>query len=388
MRDSMKHTLKKHKQWRGKIATRIVPRLKTKEDLSIAYSPGVADPVIEISKDKSLAYDYTWKGHTIAVVSDGSAILGLGNLGAEASLPVMEGKAALFKSFGGVDAIPIVLDTQDTEEIIKIVKAIAPGFGGVNLEDISAPRCVEIERRLQAELDIPIFHDDQHGTAIVVCAALINGCKLTHKKLEDLKIVVNGAGAAGSSIIKMIHALGVRDIQAFKRDGVIHRSKNDKYDFLTKELSEIVNPNQVLFTLEEAFVGADVFIGVSVADCVTSNMVASMNKDAMVFALANPNPEIPYDLAKQAGARIVGTGRSDYPNQINNVLAFPGLFKGALNVRARAITESMKVAAAYGIAACIEEHDLRDDYIVPSPFNPKVAVSVASAVENEVLNQK
>jgi malate dehydrogenase (oxaloacetate-decarboxylating) len=384
----MKHTLKKHKQWRGKIATRIVPRLKTKEDLSIAYSPGVADPVIEISKDKSLAYDYTWKGHTIAVVSDGSAILGLGNLGAEASLPVMEGKAALFKSFGGVDAIPIVLDTQDTEEIIKIVKAIAPGFGGVNLEDISAPRCVEIERRLQAELDIPIFHDDQHGTAIVVCAALINGCKLTHKKLEDLKIVVNGAGAAGSSIIKMIHALGVRDIQAFKRDGVIHRSKNDKYDFLTKELSEIVNPNQVLFTLEEAFVGADVFIGVSVADCVTSNMVASMNKDAMVFALANPNPEIPYDLAKQAGARIVGTGRSDYPNQINNVLAFPGLFKGALNVRARAITESMKVAAAYGIAACIEEHDLRDDYIVPSPFNPKVAVSVASAVENEVLNQK
>jgi malate dehydrogenase (oxaloacetate-decarboxylating) len=384
----MKHTLKKHKQWRGKIATRIVPRLKTKEDLSIAYSPGVADPVIEISKDKSLAYDYTWKGHTIAVVSDGSAILGLGNLGAEASLPVMEGKAALFKSFGGVDAIPIVLDTQDTEEIIKIVKAIAPGFGGVNLEDISAPRCVEIERRLQAELDIPIFHDDQHGTAIVVCAALINGCKLTHKKLEDLKIVVNGAGAAGSSIIKMIHALGVRDIQAFKRDGVIHRSKNDKYDFLTKELSEIVNPNQVLLTLEEAFVGADVFIGVSVADCVTSNMVASMNKDAMVFALANPNPEIPYDLAKQAGARIVGTGRSDYPNQINNVLAFPGLFKGALNVRARAITESMKVAAAYGIAACIEEHDLRDDYIVPSPFNPKVAVSVASAVENEVLNQK
>jgi malate dehydrogenase (oxaloacetate-decarboxylating) len=384
----MKHTLKKHKQWRGKIATRIVPRLKTKEDLSIAYSPGVADPVIEISKDKSLAYDYTWKGHTIAVVSDGSAILGLGNLGAEASLPVMEGKAALFKSFGGVDAIPIVLDTQDTEEIIKIVKAIAPGFGGINLEDISAPRCVEIERRLQAELDIPIFHDDQHGTAIVVCAALINGCKLTHKKIEDLKIVVNGAGAAGSSIIKMIHALGVRDIQAFKRDGVIHRSKNAKYDFLTKELSEIVNPNQVLLTLEEAFVGADVFIGVSVADCVTSSMVSSMNKDAMVFALANPNPEIPYDLAKQAGARIVGTGRSDYPNQINNVLAFPGLFKGALNVRARAITESMKVAAAYGIAACIEEQELRDDYIVPSPFNPKVALSVALAVESEVLNQK
>jgi malate dehydrogenase (oxaloacetate-decarboxylating) len=388
MRDSMKQTLKKHKQWRGKIATRIVPRLKTKEDLSIAYSPGVADPVIEISKDKSLAYDYTWKGHTIAVVSDGSAILGLGNLGAEASLPVMEGKAALFKSFGGVDAIPIVLDTQDTEEIIKIVKAIAPGFGGVNLEDISAPRCVEIERRLQAELDIPIFHDDQHGTAIVVCAALINGCKLTHKRIEDLKIVVNGAGAAGSSIIKMIHALGVRDIQAFKRDGVIHRSKNDKYDFLTKELSEIVNPNQVLLTLEEAFVGADVFIGVSVADCVTPKMVATMNMDAMVFALANPNPEIPYDLAKQAGARIVGTGRSDYPNQINNVLAFPGLFKGALNVRARAITESMKMAAAYGIAACIDEYELRDDYIVPSPFDPKVAISVALAVENEVLNQK
>jgi malate dehydrogenase (oxaloacetate-decarboxylating) len=384
----MKQTLKKHKQWRGKIATRIVPRLKTKEDLSIAYSPGVADPVLEIARDKSLAYDYTWKGHTIAVVSDGSAILGLGNLGAEASLPVMEGKAALFKSFGGVDAIPIVLDTQDTEEIIKIVKAIAPGFGGINLEDISAPRCVEIERRLQAELDIPIFHDDQHGTAIVVCAALINGCKLTNKNIEDLKIVVNGAGAAGSSIIKMIHALGVTDIQAFKRDGVIHRSKLAQYDFLTKELSEIVNSSQVLLSLEEAFVGADVFIGVSVADCVTPEMVASMNQDAMVFALANPNPEIPYDLAKQAGARIVGTGRSDYPNQINNVLAFPGLFKGALNVRARAITESMKVAAAYGIAACIEEHELKDDYIVPSPFNPKVALSVALAVENEVLSQK
>jgi malate dehydrogenase (oxaloacetate-decarboxylating) len=384
----MKQTLKKHKQWRGKIATRIVPRLKTKEDLSIAYSPGVADPVIEIARDKSLAYDYTWKGHTIAVVSDGSAILGLGNLGAEASLPVMEGKAALFKSFGGVDAIPIVLDTQDSEEIIRIVKAIAPGFGGINLEDISAPRCVEIERRLQAELDIPVFHDDQHGTAIVVCAALINGCKLTNKKIEDLKVVVNGAGAAGSSIIKMINALGVKDIQAFKRDGVIHRSKLSHYDFLTKELCEIVNPKQILVSLEEAFVGADVFIGVSVANCVTPSMVASMNKDAMVFALANPNPEIPYDLAKQAGARIVGTGRSDYPNQINNVLAFPGLFKGALHVRARAITESMKVAAAYGIASCIADHELNDDYIVPSPFNPKVAISVAMAVENEVLNQK
>lgn len=384
----MKNSLIKHKQWRGKIITKVVPLLKTKEHLSIAYSPGVADPVLEIAKDKSLAYEYTWKGHTIAVVSDGSAILGLGNLGAEASLPVMEGKAALFKVFGGVDAIPIVLDTQDTEEIIMIVKAIAPGFGGINLEDISAPRCVEIERRLQAELDIPIFHDDQHGTAIVVCAALINGCRLSGKKLSDLKVVVNGAGAAGSSIIKMIHGLGVNDIQAFKRDGIIHNSKLNKYDFLTKELCEVVNPNQVLLTLEEAFVGADVFIGVSVADCVTPSMVASMNSDAMVFALANPNPEIPYDVAKKAGARMVGTGRSDYPNQINNVLAFPGLFKGALNVRAKAITESMKIAAAQGIASCISDDELSDEYLVPSPFDPRVALAVARAVEDEVNNQR
>lgn len=384
----MKHTLKKHKQWRGKIATRIVPRLKTKADLAIAYSPGVADPVIEIARDKSLAYDYTWKGHTIAVVSDGSAILGLGNLGAEASLPVMEGKAALFKSFGGVDAIPIVLDTQDTEEIIRVVKAIAPGFGGINLEDISAPRCVEIERRLQAELDIPIFHDDQHGTAIVVCAALINGCILTGKQIEDLKVVINGAGAAGSSIIKMIHVLGIRDIQAFKRDGIIHRDKYEKYDFLTKELCEYVNITGVHHSLAEAMVGSDVFIGVSVADCVTRDMVASMNKDAMVFALANPNPEIPYLDAKAAGARIVGTGRSDFPNQINNVLAFPGLFKGALNVRAKAITESMKMAAAKGIASCITKEQLSDEYIVPSPFDPAVAIAVAFAVEQEVQNLK
>ncbi|MBS3988152.1 MAG: NADP-dependent malic enzyme [Erysipelothrix sp.] len=383
----MKHTLKKHKQWRGKIATRIVPKLKTKEDLSIAYSPGVADPVLEIARDKYLTYDYTWKGHTIAVVSDGSAILGLGNLGAEASLPVMEGKAALFKSFGGVDAIPLVLDTQDTEEIIKIVKAIAPGFGGINLEDISAPRCVEIERRLQAELDIPIFHDDQHGTAIVVCAALINGCKLTKQSLSDLKVVINGAGAAGSSIIKMIHSLGVKEIQAFKRDGIIHKDKYEKYDFLSKELCDYVNPTNVHHTLEEALVGAHVFIGVSVADCVSEAMVASMANNAMVFALANPNPEIKYDLAKKAGARIVGTGRSDFPNQVNNVLAFPGLFKGALNVRAKAITESMKLAAAYGIASCIEEHELKDDYIIPSPFDPKVALAVAKAVEDEVLKQ-
>lgn len=384
----MKQTLKKHKQWQGKIATRIVPRLKTKEDLSIAYSPGVADPVLEIAKDKSLAYDYTWKGHTIAVVSDGTAILGLGNLGPEASLPVMEGKAALFKSFGGVDAIPIVLGTQDTEEIIRIVKAIAPGFGGINLEDISAPRCVEIERRLQAELDIPIFHDDQHGTAIVVCAALINGCKLTGKNIQDLRVVVNGAGAAGSSIIKMIHALGVKEIQAFKRDGIIHRRKFENYDFLTKELCDYVNPNSVDLTLSEALVGSDVFIGVSVADCVTPEMVASMSADAMVFALANPNPEIPYHHAKSAGARIVGTGRSDYPNQINNVLAFPGLFKGALRVRAKAITEEMKMAAAIGIASCIKDEDLRDDYIVPSPFDPAVALAVAQAVEAEALKQK
>lgn len=384
----MKHTLKKHKQWQGKIATRIVPRLKTKADLSIAYSPGVADPVIEIARDKSLAYDYTWKGHTIAVVSDGSAILGLGNLGAEASLPVMEGKAALFKAFGGVDAIPIVLDTQDTEDIIRIVKAIAPGFGGINLEDISAPRCVEIERRLQAELDIPIFHDDQHGTAIVVCAALINGCILTGKNMEDLRVVINGAGAAGSSIIKMIHALGVRDIQAFKRDGIIHRDKYEKYDFLTKELCDYVNVSGVHHTLAQAMCGSDVFIGVSVADCVSQEMVASMNKDAMVFALANPNPEIPYHDAKAAGARIVGTGRSDFPNQINNVLAFPGLFKGALNVRANAITEAMKMAAARGIASCILKEQLSDEYIVPSPFDPAVANAVAHAVELEVLRQK
>ena len=372
--------LEKHEEWQGKIGTHLKSPINSREDLNLAYTPGVAQPCIEISKNKADVYKYTWKGNTVAVITDGTAVLGLGDIGPEASLPVMEGKCALLKRFGDVDGIPIALDTKDPKEIIQICKALAPGFGGFNLEDISAPRCVEIERALIEALDIPVFHDDQHGTAIVVTAGLINALKLVNKKVEDIKVVVSGAGAAGSSIIRMLDKLGVKDILAFNINGIITKADNDKYDFLTKELSEIVNKEQKRMTFKEAFVGADVFIGVSAPRIVSKDMVKSMNHDAIVFSMANPEPEISYQDAKDAGARVVGTGRSDSPNQVNNVLAFPGLFKGALDCRATKINEEMKLGAAIGIAKLIETHELNDEYVIPSAFDERVAKTVAEEV--------
>jgi malate dehydrogenase (oxaloacetate-decarboxylating) len=383
MADIFEQSLIKHKEWKGKITTQLKSPLETTHDLALAYSPGVAQPCREIAKDKSKVYDYTWKQTTVAVITDGTAVLGLGDIGPEAALPVMEGKCALFKSFGNVDAIPICLDTKDTQEIIAICKALAPSFGGFNLEDIAAPKCVEIERTLKRELDIPIFHDDQHGTAIVVIAGLINALKLVDKKPEDLKVVVSGVGAAGSSIIYMLRDFGVKRIYGFKRSGTINKLDKESYDFLAQELCEFVNPDNSRKTMAEELVGADVFIGVSVGNIVSQDMIASMNEKAIVFALANPDPEIPYHDALKANAYIVGTGRSDFPNQVNNVLAFPGLFKGALACRAGAITEAMKMAAARGIASLIDEKDLRPDYVIPSPFDPNVADVVAQAVIDE-----
>lgn len=379
--------LELHEKLAGKIDVTPTCSLKNKDDLSLAYSPGVAEPCRRIHANKDDVYKYTWKSNIVAVVSDGTAVLGLGDIGPEAGLPVMEGKAVLFKQFGGVNAIPIMLDTKDPDEIVNIVKKIAPTFGGINLEDISAPRCVEIERRLIEELDIPVFHDDQHGTAIVVIAALINALKLVNKKPEDCKLVISGTGAAGSSIIKMLRAFGIHNILAFNSKGVLNRKYNDSYNFLNKEIADITNEAQIDCTLREAMVGADIFLGVSAKNLVDSDMVKSMNRDAIVLAMANPDPEIPYDDAKAAGARIIGTGRSDYPNQVNNVLAFPGLFKGALSVRARKITEEMKMAAAVGIAKIAEEEGLRDDYVIPSAFNPKVAEVVAAEVAKKAIEQ-
>lgn len=372
--------LEKHEEWQGKIGTHLKSPINSREDLNLAYTPGVAQPCIEISKNKADVYKYTWKGNTVAVITDGTAVLGLGDIGPEASLPVMEGKCALLKRFGDVDGIPIALDTKDPKEIIQICKALAPGFGGFNLEDISAPRCVEIERALIEALDIPVFHDDQHGTAIVVTAGLINALKLVNKKVEDIRVVVSGAGAAGSSIIRMLDKLGVKDILAFNINGIITKADNDKYDFLTKELSEIVNKEQKRMTFKEAFVGADVFIGVSAPRIVSKDMVKSMNHDAIVFSMANPEPEISYQDAKDAGARVVGTGRSDSPNQVNNVLAFPGLFRGALDCRATKINEEMKLGAAIGIAKLIETHEMNDEYVIPSAFDERVAKTVAEEV--------
>ncbi len=376
-----------HEELAGKIDVTSKCELKNKDDLSLAYSPGVAEPCRKIHENKEDVYKYTWKGNIVAVVSDGTAVLGLGDIGPEAGLPVMEGKAVLFKQFGGVNAIPIMLDTKDPDEIVEIVKKIAPTFGGINLEDISAPRCVQIERRLIEELDIPVFHDDQHGTAIVVTAALMNALKLIHKKPEDCKLIISGTGAAGSSIIKMLKAYGIGNILAFNSKGVLNRRHNADYNFLTAEIANITNEAQEDISLRDAMKGADIFLGVSVKGIIDKEMVASMNRDAVVFAMANPDPEIPYEEAKEAGARIVGTGRSDYPNQVNNVLAFPGLFKGALRVRARKITEEMKMAAAVGIAKIAEEEGLCDDYVIPSAFHPKVAEVVAEEVAKKAVEQ-
>ena len=374
--------LKLHEEWQGKLDTVAKAHVDTREDLALAYTPGVAEPCKVIAEDPSAAYKYTIKANTVAVVSDGSAVLGLGNIGAKAAMPVMEGKAVLFKEFGGVNAVPICLDTQDTEEIIKAVKWIAPGFGGINLEDISAPRCFEIEDRLKKELDIPVFHDDQHGTAIVVLAAIINALKITGKKKEECKIVVNGAGAAGIAISKLLLRYGFKHLILCDRSGIISRDRDQsKLNWIKKEMLEVTNLENKSGALADALVGADIFVGVSAPKSVTQEMVKSMNKDAIIFAMANPVPEIMPDEAKAAGARVVGTGRSDFPNQINNVIAFPGIFKGALESRAPQITEEMKLAIAEKLASLVPEDKLNEDFIIPEAFAPGVAEAVAEAVK-------
>lgn len=385
MSDIFEKSLQQHYRWKGKISTKLNVELKDKDDLSLAYSPGVAQACRVIEADESAAYDLTWKSRTIGIVSDGSAVLGLGNIGGAAAMPVMEGKAALFKAFGDVDAIPLCLNTQDPDEIIKIVKSLEPSFGGFNLEDIAAPQCVYIERKLKEICNVPIFHDDQHGTAIVVIAGLINALKLVNKQASDIKVIVLGVGAAGSSIINMLHEFGVRKIHGFNSRGQLHKDHKETYDFLSQELLELINPDGSQKTLAQEMVGADVFIGVSAANLVSKEMVASMNEKPIVFAMANPDPEISFDDAKAAGAYIVGTGRSDFPNQVNNVLAFPGIFKGALKVRAPQITEAMKLAAAYGIANVIDEAQLTPDYIIPSVFDERVVDEVVRAIEKQFL---
>lgn len=372
--------LKAHEAWQGKIEVTSKVKLATKEDLSLAYTPGVAEPCRKIQEDAEKAYDYTWKGNTVAVVTDGTAVLGLGDIGPAAALPVMEGKALLFKEFSGIDAVPICLNTKDPQEIIAIIKAMAPTFGGINLEDISAPRCVEIERALINELNIPVFHDDQHGTAIVTIAALINALKIVNKKVSEIKVVVSGTGAAGSAIIKLLVDFGVVDIIAYNIDGVLRKESQKQLTFLEKEIADITNQANFNGSMAEAMRGSDVFIGVSAPKLVSKEMVASMNTDAIVFAMANPESEISYSEALAAGAKIVGTGRSDYPNQINNVLAFPGLFKGAFEAKATKITDNMKLAAAKAIADIIPESELTPEYIIPSVFNERLAKIITKEV--------
>ncbi|MDD6812072.1 MAG: NADP-dependent malic enzyme [Lachnospiraceae bacterium] len=372
-----------HEKWNGKLETVSKTPVKTREDLSLAYTPGVAEPCKVIADNKEAAYTYTWKANTVAVVSDGSAVLGLGNIGPYAAMPVMEGKAVLFKEFGGVNAVPICLDTQDTEEIIKAVTYLAPGFGGINLEDISAPRCFEIEERLKQILDIPVFHDDQHGTAIVVLAGIINGLKVVGKKKDDCKVVVNGAGSAGVAITKLLLTYGFPNVIMCDKVGIVSKT-TEGLNWMQQKMTEVTNPNNETGSLADALKGADIFVGVSAPNIVTPEMVASMNKDSILFAMANPVPEIMPDVAKAAGARVVGTGRSDFPNQVNNVVAFPGIFKGALEGRATQITEEMKLAAAYAIAGLVPEEELNEDNIMPEAFNPKVAEVVAEAVKSHI----
>lgn len=373
--------LKMHEEWNGKIETTAKAHVNSREDLAIAYTPGVAEPCKVIAQDPEAAYKYTMKANTVAVVSDGSAVLGLGNIGALAAMPVMEGKAVLFKEFGGVNAVPICLDTQDTEEIIKSVINIAPAFGGINLEDISAPRCFEIETRLKELLNIPVFHDDQHGTAIVVLAGIINALKVTGKKKEDCRVVVNGAGSAGVAITKLLLTYGFPHITMCDINGII--SKNSpNLNWMQQQMTEVTNLEERTGTLADALKGADIFVGVSAPNIVSKEMVASMNKDAILFAMANPVPEIMPDLAKEAGAKVVGTGRSDFPNQVNNVVAFPGIFKGALEGRATQITEEMKLAAANAIAGLVPEEELNENNILPEAFDPRVADTVSKAIKD------
>ena len=375
--------LQLHEEWNGKIETIAKSHVKSREDLALAYTPGVAEPCKVIAKDKEAAYKYTMKANTVAVVSDGSAVLGLGNIGPYAAMPVMEGKAVLFKEFGGVNAVPICLDTQDTEEIIKAVTYLAPGFGGINLEDISAPRCFEIEERLKATLDIPVFHDDQHGTAIVVLAGIINGLKVVGKKKEDCKVIVNGAGSAGVAITKLLLIYGFKNVIMCDKVGIVSKT-TEGLNWMQQKMTEITNPNGETGSLSDALKGADIFVGVSAPNIVTPEMVASMNHDSILFAMANPVPEIMPDVAKAAGARVVGTGRSDFPNQVNNVVAFPGIFKGALEGRATQITEEMKLAAATAIAGLVPDDKLSDENIMPEAFDPQVAEVVANAVKSHI----
>ena len=372
--------LQMHEQWNGKLETTAKAHVNSREDLAIAYTPGVAEPCKVIAKDPEAAYKYTIKSNTVAVVSDGSAVLGLGNIGALAAMPVMEGKAVLFKEFGGVNAVPICLDTQDTEEIIRTVVNIAPAFGGINLEDISAPRCFEIETRLKELLDIPVFHDDQHGTAIVVLAGIINALKVTKKEKETCRVVVNGAGSAGVAITKLLLNYGFKDITMCDINGIISKD-SENLNWMQKEMAKVTNLKNASGTLADALKGADIFVGVSAPGIVTKDMVASMNKDAILFAMANPVPEIMPDVAKAAGAKVVGTGRSDFPNQVNNVVAFPGIFKGALEGRASQITEEMKLAAAKAIAGLVPDEELSEDNILPQAFDPCVAETVSRAIK-------
>jgi len=372
-----------HEEWNGKLEITSKAKVRTREDLALAYTPGVAEPCLVIAEDKEAAYKYTMKANTVAVVSDGSAVLGLGNIGPHAAMPVMEGKAVLFKEFGGVNAVPICLDTQDTEEIIKAVTYMAPGFGGINLEDISAPRCFEIEKRLKETLDIPVFHDDQHGTAIVVLAGCINALKIVGKDKNDCRVVVNGAGSAGVAITKLLLTYGFKNVTMCDKVGIVGKD-TEGLNWMQKEMALVTNLENKKGTLSDAMRGADIFIGVSAPNIVTKEMVASMNKDAIIFAMANPTPEIMPDVAKEGGARVVGTGRSDFPNQINNVVAFPGIFKGALEGRATQITEAMKLAAAEAIAALVPEDELNENNIMPAAFNPNVAQVVADAVKAHI----
>lgn len=376
--------LELHKQWNGKLEIVSKSPVKSREALSLAYTPGVAEPCKVIADDKEASYIYTMKANTVAVISDGSAVLGLGNIGPYAAMPVMEGKAVLFKEFGGVNAIPICLDTQDTEELIKTITYLAPGFGGINLEDISAPRCFEIEERLKEILDIPVFHDDQHGTAIVVLAGIINALKVTGKTKEECKVVVNGAGSAGIAITKLLLTYGFPNITLCDRVGIIS-AKTEGLNWMQEKMAEVTNLNGETGTLADALKGADIFVGVSAPGIVTKEMVASMNSNSILFAMANPVPEIMPDLAKEAGAMVVGTGRSDFPNQVNNVVAFPGIFKGALEGRATQITEEMKLAAAHAIASLVPEEKLNENNIMPEAFDPKVADVVAEAVKSHII---
>lgn len=386
MSNLREEALELHRVHQGKLEAVTKVPVRDAHDLSLAYSPGVAEPCKEIFNDPSKVYEYTMKGNLVAVVSDGTAVLGLGNIGPEAAMPVMEGKAVLFKTFAGVDAFPICLNTTDKEKIIETVKLLEPTFGGVNLEDIAAPACFEIEERLKKETNIPIFHDDQHGTAIVTAAGLINALKLVNKKIEDIRVVANGAGAAGIAIIKLLISMGVKEVIMCDTKGIVYEGREFGMNSVKEEIALLTNREKIQGELVDAMVGADVFIGVSAAGAVTPEMVQSMNRDAIIFAMANPTPEIMPEEAKNAGAAVVGTGRSDFPNQVNNVLAFPGIFRGALDTRSTSINEEMKLAAVYAIADLIEDDQLNADFVIPAPFDPRVAPNVAAAVAKAAMD--